>query len=188
MSNCKQENSKMFEPVQQVNSKFDCTGIASGEVTQIVSQSNLEIERCASVMKQEKPSQDARRAKDEENLNAHDSIEVYAIILKLFVLALGFSLNLFTLVIGHGLKVFMKFFEQVHRHLGQWIQLLHNIASESDEHADSLSMDFYKSLKPRLYWICIPLTFLNLAYMMSYICLLTVKVLLFKVHVPNYLK
>lgn len=183
MSNCAQTCSELFESivktVQQVNSKFDCEDIASGEVDQIMSQSNFEMNRYASVMKQEElsPRSSIKVKKEISNDSIQDSMEVYAIILKLFALAIGF-----------GLKMFVKYIEQVHRYICQWIQTLCNEMSETDQRADYSSMDIYKSLKPRSYWICIPLAFLIFAYIICYIFLSTAKILLFKITIKDYLK
>lgn len=186
MESCTQANSEVFETmlktVQQVNSKFDCDKGNSGEVAQVLRQSNLEFKRCESFTKQDRPPQNAGEALNLKNENSikssQDAMEVYAIVLKLF-----------SLVVGFGLKISLKNFEIIHRVIGKWIQLLCSDESDIDEEHDfKLNMDFCKTLKLRSYWICLPLTFLVFAFIISFIFLTVVKLLLFKVRVKNSFK
>lgn len=87
----------VLSSVQAINSKIRCEEKGSGDVSQIVSQSKLEMRRCESVMRQVKRPQ-GQEAIDGQPDRRQEYYQVFAMLMLMVTAVIGliFELSLFT--------------------------------------------------------------------------------------------
>lgn len=172
---------KSFVKTYQHKSNYECHAVESSDVTKILSEANLELERCESVMKKSdvapkfikpEPMIVKHEPKTTRPETSHNDAAFYAVIIQVFSVFLGFLLTVSAFLLG-------KF--RVLLWTGMELLMKKAIHEDGKLEVRNFPMELIKKFDAESCTLCFPLVILFLAYFVISFILVCIKILTMKI-------